>query len=161
MAQAESTVRVDVGTTIADTYEIKRLLGRGGMGTVWEASHARLPGKKVAIKVLHPEVAKDQESLARFRREAEIASRIGHPNIVDVHDFNQLADGTPYLILEYLEGLALEDRLHQGPMSLEETIALVRQVGSALRAAHAEDVVHRDLKPGQHFLGAKHRCVGQ
>jgi len=160
MAQVESTSRIDVGTLIADTYEIKRLLGRGGMGTVWEASHARLPGKRVAIKVLHPEVAKDAESLARFRREAEIASRIGHPNIVDVHDFNELADGTPYLILEYLEGMALEDRIHNGPMDLAEVISIARQIGSALRAAHAEGVVHRDLKPQNIFLAKTTDAAG-
>jgi serine/threonine-protein kinase len=152
MAQAETATRVEVGAVIANTYEIKRLLGRGGMGTVWEAHHARLPGKRVAIKVLHPEVARDQESLARFRREAEIATRIGHPNIVEVHDFNELADGTPYLILEFLEGCDLEDRLRRGPMPIAAVIALTRQISSALRAAHREGVIHRDLKPQNVFL---------
>jgi serine/threonine protein kinase len=104
---------VDVGTIVADTYKVVSILGRGGMGTVWEAHHARLPGKRVAIKVLHPSFAKDTDALARFRREAEIACRLGHPNIVVVHDFNNLEDGSPYLILELLEGQSLDQRLHR------------------------------------------------
>ena len=152
MGQAGTASRVEVGALVANTYEIKRLLGRGGMGTVWEAHHARLPGKRVAIKVLHPEVARDADSLARFRREAEIASRIGHPNIVDVHDFNELDDGTPYLILEYLEGCSLDERLRHGPMPIAAVVSVARQVASALRAAHREGVIHRDLKPQNVFL---------
>ncbi|MEZ4399745.1 MAG: serine/threonine-protein kinase [Kofleriaceae bacterium] len=136
---------------IADTYTIEGLIGRGGMGAVFVASHARLPGKKVAIKVLHPDVA-DAESLARFRREAEIASRLGHPNIVEVHDWNQLPDGTPYLVLELLTGESLADRLRRGPMAIAEAAPLVRQVGAALAAAHREGIVHRDLKPANIFL---------
>jgi serine/threonine-protein kinase len=85
---------VNVGTLVAGTYEIISILGRGGMGTVWEAHHQRLPGKRVAIKVLHPSVAEDADALARFRREAEIACRLGHPNIVEVHDFNSLASSS-------------------------------------------------------------------
>jgi len=142
---------LDVGAVIAETYTIEGMIGRGGMGAVFVASHARLPGKKVAIKVLHPDVA-DPESLARFRREAEIASRLGHPNIVEVHDWNQLPDGTPYLVLELLQGESLADRLKQGPMTVEEVYPLIRQVGSALTAAHKEGIVHRDLKPANIFL---------
>src|SRR5438067_2425676 len=82
------------------------LIGTGGMGSVFRASHLRLPGKKVAIKTLHADQA-DPETLARFRHEAEITSRLGHPNIVQVHDFDTLPDGTPYLVLEYLHGETL------------------------------------------------------
>ena len=142
---------LDIGAMVANTYAIEALLGRGGMGAVWLASHVRLPGKKVAIKVLHPDVA-DPESLARFRREAEIASRLGHPNIVAVHDFNVLADGTPYLVLEYLAGESLGARISRGPMTLPEIVPIVRQIGSALQAAHAAQIVHRDLKPANVFL---------
>ncbi|HVV85176.1 MAG TPA: serine/threonine-protein kinase, partial [Kofleriaceae bacterium] len=149
---AYSTARaIDVGSVIAGTYTIEGLIGKGGMGEVYLASHARLPGKKVAIKVLHPDIA-DAEALARFRREAEIASRLGHPNIVEVHDWNQLEDGTPYLVLELLQGEALSDRLKQGPLPLEDVNVIVRQVGSALAAAHREQIIHRDLKPQNIFL---------
>ncbi|HEX5060157.1 MAG TPA: protein kinase [Kofleriaceae bacterium] len=136
---------------IADTYTVEALIGRGGMGAVFLASHKRLPGKQVAIKVLHAELA-GEEVLARFKREAEIASRLGHPNIVQVHDFNVMPDGTPYLVLEYLRGESLAQRLKGGPMPLEATLSTVRQVGSALAVAHREGIVHRDLKPQNIFL---------
>ena len=142
---------LDVGSVIADTYTIEALIGRGGMGAVFLASHNRLPGKKVAIKVLHAEMSGD-EVLARFKREAEIASRLGHPNIVAVHDFNVMGDGTPYLVLEYLHGESLAQRLRQGPLAHEPALSIVRQIGSALAAAHREGIVHRDLKPQNIFL---------
>jgi eukaryotic-like serine/threonine-protein kinase len=145
---------IHVGTVLGETYEITDLLGQGGMGAVWAAKHLRLPGKRVAIKVLHGLAANDRESYARFRREAEIASRIGHPNIVTVHDFNVLASGTPYLVLEYLDGEDLAQRLSRGKLPLAEALGIARQIGSALHAAHKADVVHRDLKPGNVFLSA-------
>ncbi len=139
------------GVVIAETYEITRLLGQGGMGAVWEAKHLRLPGKRVVVKVLLFG-ATDAVVLARFRREAEIGSRLGHPNIVQVLDFNTLADGTPYIVLELLQGESLAARLLRGPLPLEQVKAIVTQVGSALAAAHREGIVHRDLKPDNVFL---------
>ncbi len=151
---------VDVGTVVAGTYKIVSILGRGGMGTVWEAHHQRLPGKRVAIKVLHPSVSEDTDALARFRREAEIACRLGHANIVEVHDFNSLDDGTPYLILELLEGESLDARLSKGAIPLVEVEQILRQVASALQCAHEEGVVHRDLKPQNIFLVPSPSGVG-
>jgi eukaryotic-like serine/threonine-protein kinase len=142
---------IDVGSVIADTYTIEALIGRGGMGAVFLASHRRLPGKQVAIKVLHAELSGD-EVLARFKREAEITSRLGHPNIVQVHDFNVMPDGTPYLVLEYMHGESLAQRLKAGPIPLDQALSIVRQIGSALAAAHREGIVHRDLKPQNIFL---------
>jgi serine/threonine-protein kinase len=144
-------VAVDVGTVIADTYTIEALIGRGGMGSVVLANHKRLPGKQVAIKLLHADL-QDAEVILRFKREAEIASRLGHPNIVTVHDFNQLPDGTPYLVLEFLRGESLAAKLRNGPLPLESVFSIARQVGSALAAAHREGIVHRDLKPQNIFL---------
>ncbi|MCB9560793.1 MAG: serine/threonine protein kinase, partial [Kofleriaceae bacterium] len=151
MAHSSGQTSLGVGSVIAGTYAIEGLIGKGGMGAVFLASHARLPGKKVAIKILHAEIA-DTESLARFRREAEIASRLGHPNIVEVHDFNVMPDGTPYLVLEYMVGESLAQRLARGPLTLDQTAQVVRQIGSALTAAHREQIVHRDLKPANVFL---------
>src|SRR5438270_6403356 len=95
MPQASSAL--DVGGLIGDTYELVRVIGRGGMGEVWAARHRRLPGKLVALKVLHTGGKElTTEQIARFRREAEVASRIGHPNIVQVLDFNTLPSGAPY-----------------------------------------------------------------
>ena len=142
---------MDVGSVIADTYTIEALLGRGGMGAVFLASHKRLPGKKVAIKMLHAEIS-DEETLARFKREAQIASLLGHPNIVHVEDFDVMPDGTPYLVLEYLQGETLAQRLRGGPLPTELIFSIVRQIGSALAAAHRAGVVHRDLKPQNIFL---------
>jgi len=146
-----ATGDIQIGAVLSGTYQITELLGRGGMGAVWTASHLRLPGKKVAIKVLLA-TSQSDESYARFRREADIATRIGHPNIVEVLDWNTLPDGTPYLVLEYLAGESLGVRLLQGPMPLETVIDVVRQIGSALYAAHKAGVVHRDLKPDNIFL---------
>ncbi len=140
-----------IGAMIAGTYAIERELGRGGMGTVLLASHIRLPGKRVAIKVLHAEVSSD-EMRARFKREAEIVSLLAHPNIVHIEDYNVTADGTPYLVLEYLVGESLAQRLARGPLAVEAAMSIVRQVGSALVVAHAKGVVHRDLKPHNIFL---------
>src|SRR6476646_4703316 len=113
-----STSGLRPGIVVAETYEITRLLGQGGMGAVWEAKHLRLPGKRVVIKTLLFG-ATDPTVLARFRREAEIGSRLGHPNIVQVLDFNTLPDGTPYIVLELLQGESLATRLARGPLPLE------------------------------------------
>jgi eukaryotic-like serine/threonine-protein kinase len=143
---------LSAGGVVADTYRVTRLLGRGGMGAVWEAEHLRLPGRQVAVKVLLSSSLASGEAFARFRREAEIASRLGHPHIVQVLDFHTLPSGEPYIILELLHGETLAQRLKHGPLEVEEALAIARQVGSALQAAHRAGVVHRDLKPDNVFL---------
>jgi eukaryotic-like serine/threonine-protein kinase len=145
---------ISLGGVVGDTYRVTRLLGRGGMGAVWAAEHVRLPGRQVAVKVLLSPGVAEGEPFARFRREAEIASRLGHPNIVQVLDFNTLPAGEPYIVLELLEGETLAQRLQRGPMELDEALTVARQVGSALQAAHRVGVVHRDLKPDNVFLCA-------
>ncbi len=142
---------IDVGSVIAGTYIIEALIGRGGMGAVFLASHNRLPGKKVAIKVLHAELGGDEIN-ARFKREAEIASMLSHPNIVHIEDYNVTAEGMPYLVLEYLQGESLAQRVRHGPMTYEAMAPVIRQIGSALAAAHAKGITHRDLKPQNIFL---------
>src|SRR5262245_17756810 len=139
------------GMVVGDTYEITSQIGQGGMGAVWEAKHLRLPGKRVVVKVLLYG-ATEATILARFRREAEIGSRLGHPNIVQVIDFNTLPGGAPYIVLELLHGETLAARLRRGPLSREQILSIVSQVGSGLSAAHREGIVHRDLKPDNIFL---------
>src|SRR5215831_12881487 len=111
------TVTLQPGMVVGETYEITRMIGHGGMGAVWEAKHLRLPDKRVVVKVLLYG-ATDATALGRFRREAEIGSRLGHPNIVQVLDFNTLPDGTPYIVLELLQGESLAARLTRGPLHL-------------------------------------------
>ncbi|MGF1511901.1 MAG: serine/threonine-protein kinase [Myxococcota bacterium] len=141
------------GSVLHGTYTLVEPLGRGGMGVVWRARHTRLP-RPVAIKILHETAYHSQEVLQRFRREAEITSQLGHPNIVQVFDFNVLEDGRAYLVMEMLEGQSLRDRLDEGPLAPDQAAAIVRQVGSALSRVHREGIVHRDLKPENIFLCA-------
>jgi hypothetical protein len=145
------TSPIAVGSIIAETYKITSQLGVGGMGSVWAAEHLRLPGRHVAVKVLHAALASG-EILLRFRREAEIASRIGHPNIVEVLDFNTLPGGEPFLVMELLDGESLAARLRRGRLAEKAALDIARQIGSALFAAHQMNVVHRDLKPDNIFL---------
>ncbi len=143
---------IDIGTVLQDTYEITSQVGQGGMGAVFLARHRRLPGRQVAIKVLHSSFSRNPELFARFRREAEIASQLGHPHIVEVLDFDVLPEGTPFLVMEYLRGESLEARLRRGALPVPEALAIARQMGSALMAAHRAGVIHRDLKPANVFL---------
>jgi serine/threonine-protein kinase len=109
--------------------------------------------KRVAIKLMSRDLAANREALARFHREAEITSHLGHPHLVTVIDFGTAESGEPYLVMEYLEGEDLDHRLRRvGRMPIEAVVHVVRQVASALNAAHDQGVVHRDLKPGNVFL---------
>jgi eukaryotic-like serine/threonine-protein kinase len=139
------------GVILDGHYRLRQLLGRGGMGEVWEAEHTRLP-KQLAIKFLHGLDRANPELLMRFRREAEIASRLSHPSIVQVTDFNTLADGTAYIAMERLIGEDLRARLQRGALPLGEAREITRQVASALALAHEAGIVHRDLKPENIFL---------
>ena len=133
-------------------YRITRLIGEGGMGAVYEAVQLRL-NKRVAVKLMARDLAANREALARFHREAEITSHLGHPHLVTVVDFGQAESGEPYLVMEYLEGEDLDHRLRRvGRMPIEAVVHVVRQVASALSAAHGQGIVHRDLKPGNVFL---------
>jgi serine/threonine-protein kinase len=141
-----------VGSVLEGAYRITRLIGEGGMGAVYEAVQLRL-NKRVAIKLMARDLAANREALARFHREAEITSHLGHPHLVNVIDFGQAESGEPYLVMEYLEGEDLDHRLRRvGRMQIEAVVHVVRQVASALNAAHDQGVVHRDLKPGNVFL---------
>ncbi len=139
-----------IGKTVGN-YAITKLLGEGGMGAVYLAEHPVI-GKKVALKVLHLEMAKDPEIVARFFNEARAIHTIGHPNIVDVLDFGQTPDGYPYFIMEYLRGQALADRIAGAAMEPSAAAKVAGQICSALQAAHEKGIVHRDLKPQNVFV---------
>jgi serine/threonine-protein kinase len=130
-----------------DSYRIVEVLATGGMGEVYRAVHLRLP-RPLAIKTLHPDFVARQERVARFCREACVLAQLRHPNIVQVLDFNVAPNGVPYLAMELIEGQDLRAELDRGRrFDPAEVTSIVRQVASALDAAHAAGVVHRDLKP--------------
>jgi serine/threonine-protein kinase len=131
---------------LADKYRVEDLISQGGMGTVYRGTHI-LMDKKVAIKVLNPSLAADDKIVARFSREARAASRISHPHALNVTDFGESQNGVVFLIMEYLHGKTLKEVVQgEGPMALTRVVEIVRQVCGALDAAHAEGVIHRDLK---------------
>src|SRR5215207_4258631 len=135
-----------IGTTISDRYRIERLLGEGGMGAVYQAEHT-LMRKRMAIKVLHPEMTRLPEVVHRFEREAMAAAHIDHPNVVTATDFGKLDDGSFFLALEFVEGKSLRENIAHGRLELGRALHIARQIGAALSRAHALKIVHRDLKP--------------
>jgi serine/threonine protein kinase len=144
-----------LGATLDGRYRVIRLIGEGGMGRVYEGEHIEI-GKRVAIKVLHPRYSEMPEVVARFRREARAASRIGHPNIVDVTDFGTTASGAVYFVMEFLEGADLADVIEREKvLGLDRAVHIAIQLARALEAAHTANVIHRDLKPENIFLVAR------
>jgi hypothetical protein len=142
-----------IGKVLGECYEIVRVIGYGGMATVYEARHTRLSNKRFAVKLLLPEFAVKPELVIRFAREAETASRIEHPNIVDVYDVHRTKEGTPYIVCEYLEGKELGDLLaDEDKLAPAKAVEIACQICDGLAAAHAAGVVHRDVKPENVFL---------
>jgi len=128
-------------------YKIVRQIGAGGMGAVYEAVHEQIQ-RRAAIKVLQASVAGDQEMVQRFLNEARAVNIVSHPSLVSIFEFGQASDGSPYIVMEYLEGETLRQRLTRvGKMKPAQAINLARQMASALGAAHAKGIIHRDLKP--------------
>jgi serine/threonine protein kinase len=144
-----------VGTVIGGRYRVIRQLAAGGLGVVYEAKHIELE-RVVALKVLSDEIARNAEVIKRFQREAQTASQIGHPNIVDVHDFGRTNDGFPYLAMEKLEGYDFDHELERDvTVAPERVVDILAQVASALDAVHKRGVVHRDIKPANIFLSRR------
>ena len=149
---AEDTEDQLIGKMAANRYKVQKRLGEGGMGEVYMAEHVAIE-KRIALKVLRLEYSQKSEVVARFLQEAKSASRIKHPNVVDVFDFGQLEDGRFFLALEFLNGNDLAEELRQhGLLPPGRIIPIMLQVCRALSAAHASGVVHRDLKPENIFL---------
>ncbi|HEX3346431.1 MAG TPA: serine/threonine-protein kinase [Polyangiaceae bacterium] len=135
-----------VGRILSGRYFIERVIGEGGMGAVYQAEHTHMH-KRLAVKVLHPEMSRLPEVVARFEREAMAAAHIEHPNVAAATDFGKLDDGSFFLVLEYVEGKSLREAIAPGRMELGRAIHVTRQIASALARAHALGIVHRDLKP--------------
>lgn len=137
---------------VAGKYRLTRLLGRGGMGSVWEGVHATL-GNRVACKFIEPEFVQSEDAVIRFENEARAAASLKSKHVVDVYDHGVMPDGRPYIVMEFLEGEPLDARIEkQGAMTLPQTATIVLQVSRALSRAHRNGIVHRDLKPENVFL---------
>lgn len=142
-----------IGAVLGGSYEVIRMVGEGGMGRVYEARHQRLTSKRFAVKMLHPDLARQPDVVTRFQREAEASSVLSHPNVVEVFDVSSAADGRPYIVAELLQGEELGSHLDRvGSMTPSNAAHVVRQVSAALGAAHAAGIVHRDVKPENVFL---------
>jgi serine/threonine protein kinase len=137
--------------TFLGKYQVVRLIGEGGMGAVYEGLHLAI-GKKVAIKIMSPELAADPDARARFLREAQLTSRVRHPHAVDVTDIGSEA-GQPFLVMEFLEGEDLASFIEwRGRLPLQQAADIMLPVAAAVAAAHDEGIIHRDLKPHNIFL---------
>lgn len=136
-----------IGQTLDGRYRVDAVLGQGGMGMVFRGLQTSMQ-RPVAIKTLHPQLAMAPSFFERFRREAETASRLHHPNIITVFDFGQTPDGLCYYVMELLEGESLRQRVKQhGPMTLRQAAAVVEQTALGVGHAHHQGVIHRDIKP--------------
>lgn len=136
-----------LGKVLDGRYRLDTLLGFGGMGMVFRATQTAV-GREVAVKTLNPALAMAPTFFERFKREAEVASRLKHPNIVTIFDFGKTPDGFCYIAMELLEGESLRQQVrHNGPMSLRRAAACVEQIALGLQHAHKQNVIHRDMKP--------------
>ena len=141
-----------LGVTIDDRYRVERPIGVGGMGIVYEAVHVGL-AKKIAVKVLRPDIANDPVAVERFRREASSATTVGNDHILDVLDFGTLPSGESYFAMEYLDGTSLLHTIfRESPIPIERVLHIAIQLADALGAAHRQGIVHRDVKPDNVFL---------
>jgi len=137
---------------VVDKYRITRLLGRGGMGSVYEAQHTVL-GRRFAVKFMLPEYATNRDTLRRFENEAKAAGQLEHPNIAAVTDLGRAHDGSPYLVMEYLTGQDCSKLLaNVGPLPVPRAVEIVRQACLGLSMAHQAGIVHRDIKPENLFV---------
>lgn len=135
-------------------YRVTRQIGEGGLGAVFEAVHLAIPDLRAAIKVLHPALTDDPQVAARFRHEAEATQIIKHSGVVKVYDFLYLEDRTTCIVMEYLDGESLQQRMKRaaGPLPLTEVLSIHQQIADVLAVAHRQGIIHRDLKPGNVML---------
>ncbi|HUS65233.1 MAG TPA: serine/threonine-protein kinase, partial [Kofleriaceae bacterium] len=142
---------IAVGATVGN-YRVMEKIGQGAMGSVFLATHPVI-GKRVALKVIHPELSSNEEMIARFFNEARAVTQIGHENIVDVQDFGQTPDGDSFIVMELLEGFGLGERMKaHGAFSVPRATHIALQIADGLAAAHARGIIHRDLKPDNVML---------
>ena len=154
------------GPFLSNRYLLEKRLGRGAMGQVYLARDENLVTRRVAVKTVRPDILSDEdmqegEAIARFEREARTAASIRHPNVVDVTDFGKTPEGVFYLVMEYVQGETMYHLLRrEGTLSVQRTLALLRQVVAGVEAAHDEGILHRDLKPANIFIMQKRKKSG-
>lgn len=136
-----------IGKVLDGRYKVESVLGQGGMGMVFKGLQTSVQ-RPIALKTLHPQLAMAATFFERFRREAEVASRLHHPNIITIFDFGKTADGLCYYVMEMLEGESLRQRIKRdGPFTLREAAAVIEQCAAGVAHAHHQNVIHRDIKP--------------
>ena len=135
-----------IGQMIKGRYQVMKKLGEGGMGTVYLAEQVSI-GRKVALKVLHKQYARDEEFVRRFRHEARLAASLNHRNVITVYDFDQADDGSLFIAMEHVAGRSLKDVIQEGPLDVGRAVRLGIQIAEGLGAAHRAGVIHRDIKP--------------
>ncbi len=141
-----------VGELIDNKYQVLSFVGSGGMSSVYKVKHMLL-NKTLALKMIHPHLTSDKESLARFQREAEATSRLDHPNVVKVYEFGITKDDNPYIVMDFIEGITLAQAISEdSKLNPERAIKLITQAAAGLSHAHSRNVVHRDIKPSNIML---------
>jgi serine/threonine protein kinase len=153
-AQALAESRTELAGKTLGRYEVLSLLGTGGTAIVYKAFHPELEQYR-ALKVLPPEIASDRTRMRRFRREAKAVSRLSHPNIAKVFELRE-ESGVHFIVLEYVDGETLADRLKQGPLPIPVLIGYTRLVAEALDHAHSKRIIHRDIKPSNIMITTDH-----
>ena len=151
------------GELIDGRYELSRLIASGGMASIYAATDLRLD-RQVAVKIMHPHLAQDEQFVARFIREAKAAAALTHPNIVAVQDQGWNQNGSPavFIVMELVEGHTLRDYLYeQGSLSPQQALPIIIPVLSALAAAHKIGIVHRDIKPENILIAKDGRKIGR
>src|SRR5271154_6969508 len=142
----KETFEKRVGSTLCGKWTLERLLGVGGMAAVYVGGHKI--GRRDAIKILHPQVARSKDLRARFEQEAHAVNRFKHPGAVEIRDIDVTDDGAPFLVMELLEGESLGDRIQKlGKLPVGEVLRHAEQVLDVLASAHEQGIIHRDIKP--------------
>ncbi|HSU26657.1 MAG TPA: serine/threonine-protein kinase, partial [Pyrinomonadaceae bacterium] len=164
--QSTTKIALDGPQLLAERYLLERRLGRGAMGQVYLAADKKFSTRRVAVKTVRPDILSSDnlaegEAIARFEREAQAAASIQHPHTVSVTDFGETAEGTFYLVMEYVEGETLHRLLRrEGTLPVKRAVHLLRQIADGVEAAHALGILHRDLKPANIFIMTKGKGDG-